>query len=382
LDEEAIEQLTRGAMENLQTIESDEKHFLYRGAEEYAQVRGTYEAGLNAVPPKEKIDFAVKMEQAAKQADPRVAQVGYCMVGSGYGKTTLVNTFGLNLSEEENIAYAVLEPVIREGENVQDGVAFAAGRDFSTFDAQALADQAVREAASYLGASKISSGKYPVLLRKDVVCSFLGTFLGVFSADQAQKGYSLLKDKEGETIASELVTLCDDPLLEAGFASRAFDAEGVPTYTKNVIEQGKLTTLLHNLRTANKQGVRTTGNASRPSYASNVGVLPTNFYIKPGEKSYDELVAGMEKGLVITQMMGMHSGANAISGDFSLGAKGFYVENGEIVHPVEQITVAGNFFALLKDIAAVGGDLWFDMPGACSIGGPSLLVRELSVAGA
>ena len=208
--------------------------------------------------------------------------------------------------------------------------------------------------------------------------SILSTFAGVFSGDAVQKGLSLLKGKEGEIIASKQVTLLDDPHLENGLASVPFDDEGVATKKKDIIHEGKLMTLLHNLKTANKGNTKSTGNGFKNSYASPVGVSPTNLYIQKGEKSFEELLKDVGEGLLITEFAGLHSGANSITGDFSLAAKGFYIKDGKKDYPVEQITVAGNFFDLLKNIEEVGSDLKFPMS---SIGSPSVKITELSIAG-
>lgn len=205
----------------------------------------------------------------------------------------------------------------------------------------------------------------------------LTTFCGMFSAENAQQGLSLLAGKEGETVASMAVTLMDDPLLKDGFASSPFDAEGSASRTKAVIENGVLKTLLHNRKTARKQGVETTGNAAR-SYASGMTVAPTNMFFKPGEKSLDELMANMGDGIVITDVSGLHAGANVISGDFSLISGGYMVEGGKRGRSVEQITVAGNFYKLLESIQAVGNDLLF--PGG-GIGCPSVDVGTLVISG-
>lgn len=229
-----------------------------------------------------------------------------------------------------------------------------------------------------LDAAPCASGTMPVILRNGAMADLLQTFSSVFSADAAQKGLSLLAGKEHSQIAAPCVTLVDDPLLPGGFASRPFDGEGVATYTKKVIENGVLTTLLHNLKTANKAGCASTGNASRASYAASVGVSPTNFFLQPGQADLDALHAHLQNGLVVTEVSGLHAGADAVSGDFSLLSSGYLVENGRKGRPVEQITVAGNFFQLLRDIEEVGCDLRFPMG---SVGSPSVRVRSLSVAG-
>ena len=145
---------------------------------------------------------------------------------------------------------------------------------------------------------------------------------------------------------------------------------------KRIVDGGRLTTLMHNLKTAHKQGVETTANAS-----SGKGIAPSNFYFAPSRLSAEEMLKRTGDGLLITGMMGMHAGANAISGDFSLAAKGFRVRGGEVAEAVDQITIAGNFYSLLKNIEAVGSDLDFRFPGGSCFGSPSILVSALAVAG-
>ena len=164
-------------------------------------------------------------------------------------------------------------------------------------------------------------------------------------------------------------------------AACAFDAEGVPTRKKAVIENGRFNTLLHNLKTAHKQGVQTTGNACKAGYAAPISVAPSNFYFAPGDISRDELLRLTGDGVMITGMAGMHAGVDAISGDFSLSCKGFTIENGAIGRPVAQITLAGNFFDLLKNVVAFADDLKFGFPSKSWMGSPSVLVEGLSIAG-
>ena len=206
----------------------------------------------------------------------------------------------------------------------------------------------------------------------------MSTFSSVFTADTAQKGMSLLKGREGEVIAAECVRILDDPLRRGSFFAQSFDDEGVACRKTCVVENGSLLTLLHNLKTAKKQGVSSTGNASRSTVAGPMSVAPANFYIEPSSLDVNALMNMAGRAILVTDLMGMHSGANAISGDFSLGAKGFLVENGRIVRAVNQITIAGNFFGLLRSILAVGSDLEF---GAGCFASPTLLVEGLAVAG-
>ena len=192
------------------------------------------------------------------------------------------------------------------------------------------------------------------------------------SAEAVQRGVSWLKDKVGEQIGSELITIVDDPFKAKSPRSGAFDSEGVATQRKEMVKAGTLTGYLHNLKTAKKAGTKSTGNASGS------GVGPTNFYIEPGDMKYDDAVKSMKKGIIITDLAGTHAGANAISGDFSLQASGFLVENGEVVRPVALITVAGNYLEMLSEVTGVCDDVEFNFG---FIGSPSLRIKKLMVSG-
>lgn len=381
VDEESeYPDLVRRAKENAQVLESADEQFLYDGKEKLDWVSAV-DSGLANVPAESKIALALEMEKACLSADARVQRVAACEVGTLLSSTVMVNSEGLHRTFESGMAYAVAEVVLAADDGQVSGSAFRCARRFEDLDVQAIAHEAVEEAARYIGAAPVESGAMPVVLDREAMRSLLGTFLGVFSADAAQKGLSLLAGKEGETIAASAVTLLDDPSDGLGLAGMPFDGEGVPTSKKAVIENGVLHTLLYNLKTANKAGKRTTGNASRPSYLSTVGTAPTNFYLAPGESSPEELYRMAGNGVRIDQLMGMHAGANPISGDFSLAAKGMRIENGVLTTPVEQITISGNFYTLLKSIRAVGDDLKFGVPGACAVGAPSVLVDGLTIAG-
>ena len=276
------------------------------------------------------------------------------------------------------MAVAYISVIARDGERVSTGMGLACDRDFSKISPKKMADEAVEEALFNLNAAPVPSGTYRLIIDKHCMPDLLATFSDIFSADQEQQGMSLLAGREGETIAAECVTLMDDPHLKGGEASSPFDAEGVATQVKAVIENGRLTTLLHNLKTARKAGVRSTGNASKYGYASPITVEPSNFYFKPGKRTLEEMMASIGEGLVITEMSGMHAGANPVSGDFSLLSKGYTIENGRKGRAVEQITVAGNFYTMLKSIREVGNDLEFF---GSSYGSPSVDVGEMTVAG-
>jgi PmbA protein len=377
LDEEAIKTLITNAKEAALAIENEDVQFIYEGDKEYKELN-CYKKELDNIKPDELISLALQMEKECKKQCDKVVNFQGC--GIGYGKATygIINSKGLNLKNERNSLTAYVVPIVEENNEKYDGMGYVIAKTVGDVNPSDLAKQGLEEALSKIGGKSILSGKYKIIINNEAMVSLLGTFSGIFNAEQAQKGLSLLKGKEGEIIASDIITLIDDPHLEDGLGTTSFDDEGVATYKKEIITNGKLNTLLYNLKTAHKAEVKSTGNGFKGSYASTVGVSATNFYIKPGEKSFEELCNEVKEGLIITEFAGLHSGASAITGDFSLAAKGFMIENGKKSFPVEQITVAGNFFTLLKDIEEVGSDLKFPMS---SIGCPSVVVKELSVAG-
>ena len=377
LDDDAINMLVKNAKESALVIENEDIQFIYEGDKEYAEVN-TYYKALENLPADKLIDLALSMEKEVKTLDNRVTSFGGCGIGYSKARYGIINSKGLNLENKSNLLSAYVVPIIKNGEDMHDGMGYVTANSIEDVDPRKLAQDGINEAISRIGGKSVSSGKYKAVINNEAMVSILSTFAGVFSGDAVQKGLSLLKGKEGEIIASKQVTLLDDPHLENGLASVPFDDEGVATKKKDIIHEGKLMTLLHNLKTANKGNTKSTGNGFKNSYASPVGVSPTNLYIQKGEKSFEELLKDVGEGLLITEFAGLHSGANSITGDFSLAAKGFYIKDGKKDYPVEQITVAGNFFDLLKNIEEVGSDLKFPMS---SIGSPSVKITELSIAG-
>lgn len=377
LDEDAIKMLVKSAKESALVIENEDIQFIYEGDNEYIKIN-TYYKDLENLPADKLIELALDMEREAKKLDNRVVSFDGCGIGYSNSKYGIINSKGLNLENKSNLLSAYVVPIIKDGENMHDGMGYVTAKSLEEVNPKKIAIDGINEAVSRIGGKSIPSGKYKTIINNEAMVSMLSTFAGVFSGDAAQKGLSLLKDKEGEIIASEKVTLLDNPHLENGLASVPFDDEGVATKKKDIIHEGRLVTLLHNLKTAYKGNTKSTGNGFKSSYASSVGVSPTNFYIEKGIKTFDELLEEVGEGVLITEFAGLHSGANSITGDFSLAAKGFYIKDGKKDFPVEQITVAGNFFELLRNVVEVGNDLKFPMS---SVGSPSIRVEGLSIAG-
>lgn len=380
VDETSVELLVKDAIGNASIIDSDDEEYIYEGSKDYKEI-DNYNPKLDEVKEEDKIKFVKELEIEAFKVDSRITSVETCVYGDGYGEIIMSNTKGLYLQDKSNLAYTYVVVVAKENDDIKTGMAFRTGNDFSKFNAKEISEEAVKEATALLGASTVKSGDYPIIIRNSASADLIESFAGIFSAEAVQKDLSLLKGKLNNKIGSDKLTLTDDPFMEGGLSSQSFDGEGAPCKKKNVIEKGVLKTYLHNLKTSKKDGVETTGNASKGSYKSSIGIAPSNFYIQPGDKSLEELIASVDKGILITELQGLHSGLNSISGDFSLAALGYEIENGKIKKPVEQITVAGNFFEMIKNIEEVGSDLKFGLPGGAYIGSPSIKIKKLAIAG-
>ncbi len=380
IDDSAIEMLLDGAQASSNVIDSTEEVPLFAGPFTY-ETLDLFSETLDRITPEERIALLKEIDAACYAADPRVALVNPCQMEAVTTERLIANTRGLERGEKLNRSMLLVRLVVREGGDSKTAIRFLPVADLGGVDPGALAREVVDEALSYLGAEPLESGAYPILLRRDAAASLLAAFVGIFSAENVQKGRSLLKGKLGQVIASEAVTLIDDPFLAGGFASRSFDSEGVPSRRVSLIEGGRLNAFLYNLKAAAVDAVPSTGHGAKASYKGAVGIAPSNLYLKPGALSFEEMVAATEEAVIITSLQGLHSGANAVSGDFSLAASGYYVKGGKIVRPVNQITVAGNFFTLLQEVEEAGADLEFSPGLAGYLGAPTLRIKSLAVAG-
>ncbi len=379
-EESSVELLIDDLVDNASTLERDLQEEIFSGSTNYLDIKN-YNGSLEKVEINKKIAFTKILEKEAKAIDKRVISVNYCLYGEGIGERIIVNSKGLKLHDKGDEAYAYIAVVVREGDDTKTGSAFKISQNFDDFNPKELAKEAVDEAISLLGANSIKSGEYNVIFRNKTFASLLGAMSSIFSAEMVERGLSKFAGKIGEHIASEEVTIIDNPHLKDGGSTKAFDDEGVATKVKRVVENGILKTYLHNLKTAKKAGIESTGNGQKGSYKGDINIAPFNFYLEPHSLDLDSLIKKMDTGLLLIEFGGLHSGLNTISGDFSLSTSGYYIEKGKIIKPVNQITVAGNYFDILKNIDTIGGDLKFNIPGTITIGSPSVLVRNMKIAG-
>ncbi|KLO21692.1 TldD/PmbA family protein [Marinitoga sp. 1155] len=367
---DAPERLLEEAITNYEIIDSEEENFFYDGKGEYPDIKSYY-GEFEKLSVKEKMGKLNKMHEIASK-DESIMMVPMTVLGHQVTEVSMANTLGLEKTYKGDGGYAYIS-VVAKDKSPRSGFWYGLTTKPENLNVEEISQKAVEEAKAKIGAKSVKSGKYRVIFRKDEFASLISTMLiPMISAENAQKNMSPLKEKVGEKIGSDILKIKDVPYYEGSLSNAAFDNEGVPTKEKNIIENGKFKTFLYNLKTAKKEGKESTGNASGR------GIAPINLLVEPGELNFNELIKKLDNGIIITSLEGLHSGANPISGEFSLGAQGLKVENGEIVGGVEQITVSGNFLNILKNIEAIGNDMWISFGGAIS---PSVIVSEIDIAG-
>ncbi|MFD1205931.1 MULTISPECIES: TldD/PmbA family protein [Sporosarcina] len=377
-DEDSVSFLLKNAAENAELIETDPEE-LFTEKAEYENVH-FYSPELEKVKPEEMIRFLQVVEKKILSTDQRVKKITASQIGIRQLEKGLFHNKGLQKKEGNNFLLFYVSILVEENDELKSGTVFRTTKDFNELNADKIAEEVVERGLSMLGERNYPNKKYPVILKNEAAALLLATFTSSFSAQAVQDNQSRLQGKLGEKIAADHVNLIDNPFLREGLRSATFDSEGVPKKKHIVVDGGKLQTYFHNLKTAKKDGVMTTGHAHRRSYQDAIEVSPSNFYVEPGVQTYEQLYKGIAEGIIITDLAGMHSGANPISGDFSLAADGYYVKDGKIVGPTRQMTVAGNFFELLQDIEEIGEDLEFSpMSFNGYIGSPSLKIKSLSI---
>lgn len=321
----------------------------------------------------------LKEAEAAAYETEGVETVHACQISEGWRKTLLADQAGHTAEDSVPACHCHVYLSARRGQEVQPsgkGTPFPPGK---IPDMKAMAAEAAEAAVSRLNAGSVPSGASPVVLDSHVVCELLDAFMPAFYAQNVKDGTSVLSGRTGQRVASDCVTILEDPDLPGGMNSRRFDDEGVPTSKKALVEQGILRTYLYNRSSAGDR--QSGGNGFKREFNTAVATGYTNILLAPGEASPAELLEEMGSGLLITGVSGVFAGANPASGDFSLISQGYLVEHGQRGKAVQQITVAGNFFEMLCAVADVGSDgAWMQPPSGC-LRAPSLYIRGLAVSG-
>ncbi len=380
LSQEEMESLVQRALGNAAAVEKLDTVGIFCGSDAYEENRLLEFKPMGAG---ELRSYAIKAAEGLYSLDGRITDGTMTQTGSSTLNIRIVNSHGLDLSMSCGVNLAVAEAVVDvDGEKESDFSIKGLERDSVEDCIKELAEKSVEGALRKIGAGLVPSGKYNIVLDGKQMRSFLSVFSSAFSAKQVIDGMSPLKDKIGERIAADIVTVTDDPQREGSTVGATFDAEGVATHKKSVIECGVLKTYLHNRETALAMNTETTANASKASYSSAIGVRPYAFSIRGGEDSFDELLIKAKDGIYITELKGLHAGANPVTGDFSLESAGFMIRDGKLAEAVKSFTVAGNFFDMLKSITAISDKVEFGVQtGFTAFGSPAVLIPDMSVAG-
>lgn len=335
-----------------------------------------YYDDVYSLPPAERIDYARRAERAALGADPRLTNSEGGNFDASTGHKALANSLGF-VGESRRSYCSVAAIPIAQAENgtMQRDFWFSVARTLAKLEPpEEVGREAARRTLRRLGARKIASTKVPVVLDPLVAGSILDNIFDAVSGDAVYRQASFLAGLLGEKVAADSITVIDDATMPGGFGSTPFDGEGVPTRRTPVIENGVLCSYLLNTYTARKLGLETTGNASR-GLAGNPAIGSGNFFLQPGKRTLREIIGDIKSGLYVTEFLGF--GVNAVTGDFSRGAGGLWIENGELTFPVEEITVAGNLKEMLKNISEIGNDLEF----RGSTASPTLRIDGMTIAG-
>lgn len=357
--------------QNAQAITSSDEVEIYAGERAYPILTHRPNECI-AVDVREKVKLLMEIEQGLQECDPRISQVMNVSYQDLEMGAHLENSKGIDVQRQESFSVLSASIFVQDGDDKKSAYDLITLKSLQELDKQAFIDKLNQKAIQKLHAVAIPSGQYPVLMEKEAMAHLLSGVSGLFNGENAYKGISLLKDKVHTAVFDEAITIVDDPLLIDGYNSAPFDDEGVGCYRKTIVEKGILRGYLHNLKSAKLMKTTSTGNGF------DGGISLTNFYIQAGDTAYEDMIAAMEKGVIITELNGLHAGLNAITSEFSLQAAGFYVEHGSIVKPVNLITIAGNFLELMKDVTMVGNDVKFQLSG---IGAPSILFPAMAISG-
>ena len=324
----------------------------------------------------EKIEFAISLEKEAKKLDRRIRSVRKSSLSESQVEVIFYNSHGVEYSYDATYYSAMIAAVAEEGGDSSISYEFRGSRRFSELDPEDISRDVVFKAVSLLNPSSIETSVMPVVLFRDSSAMLLSAFAQMFLGDSLVKGKTLLKDRKGESIATELLTIIDDGTLEGGFSTLPYDGEGVPQKRKEVISKGVFKGFLHSLYTATLSGNEPTGNGERNGFRSLPTSGFTNLYIDKGETSFEDLLSTHRKVFLVLELMGLHT-VDPVSGEFSLGAGGVIYEGGKPLRSVRGVTIAGNILDLWNKIVAVGSDLKF----YGNIGSPSLLAEDITVGG-
>ena len=377
LDESAVAEVLAEARDNVQFGTPDEWAGLAEpdGVEVIEQ--DLWSDALSNFPTDEKIALAKELERLTLAVDPRI-RVDDANYADAASESAVATTTGIRRTGRENGCYLVVSTLADDGDETQTGFGFSVGRSPSEFDLAKAAREASDRATRLLGATKPSTKRTTVVLDPYVTASFLGIISSTLNGENVAKGRSLFMDRLGESVASAIVTLVDDPTNSKAYTATDVDGEGLAARRNVLIEGGVLQQFVHSSYSGRRVGAKSTGNAIRGGFKGTPGVGCLALQLLPGQRDQDALIADIDDGVLVQSVSGLHSGVNAISGDFSAGASGLSISNGKLGGPIREFTIASTLQRMLLDVVEVGNDVdWLPMRAA----GVSLVIRDVTMSG-
>lgn len=377
LDRDAVEEALAEARDNMSFATPDE----YCGVAEPDGVAPAdldlYSPALAGHPTDDKVAMALELERLTLSADERITGIESAEYLDSASETAVATTTGIRAASTETGCLLSAHALAEHDGETQTGFGFSLGREPGDLDIEVASREAAERATRMLGAVKPPSGRLTVVLDPWVSAQFLGIVGGTLSGEMVQKGRSLFAERLGDNVAASGVTLIDDPTDMRAFTASATDGEGLATRRNVLIDGGRLDRFVHNSQTARRAGTVSTGSAIR-GYSSTPGAGVRAVSVVPGTLSQADLVAGVDDGILIQGVSGLHSGVNPVSGDFSTGAEGIRIRGGQLAEPVREFTIASTIQRMLLDIEAIGCDLqWLPMKAA----GVTLVIGELTISG-
>jgi len=337
-----------------------------------------YDREIASLSENEAINYALLIEDSARKEDSRIKKIRKASSSFSANNVCIVNSHSINANYQSTSCSAQTMVIAEEGGESQMGWDYQGSRFLTDLSFMQVGKTAARRAAQLLGAKKIEPTRGFVLLDNSVASEFLSILSISLSAESVQKKKSLFAGKKGELVLNSKLNIIDNGLFDAKLGSKPVDDEGVPTASKRLIENGILKNFLYNTYTAKKEGLASTGNAVRGGFTGLPAVGITNLILEPSSreyiKSFEGLLKIIDKGLYVTETMGMHT-ANPISGEFSVGASGLWIENGNIMHPAKEAVISGNILDLFKNVVIIGDDIRF----YGNIASPSLLIEDIDI---
>jgi PmbA protein len=381
LEPEVVDETLHEARDNAAFGEPDEWNGL-PSPSDFAGVEpatlDVWRESLLGVSADDKVALALDLERATRAADERVRGVEYAGYGDTAVEAAVASSLGVMATTRRTMCSCSSFAMAGEGHDTQTGYGFSAGRAFDDLDAGEAASDAATRAVRLLGATKPRTQRLPVVLDPLVTRSLLAIVGSALGGEAVIKNRSMFVGREGEHVAAAAVTLREDPTRPDALGAATHDAEGVPTRPLDLIASGQLLGYLQNAYTGRRSGAATTGSAVRGGFKSTPGVGARALYLEPGRLSPDEILASVPTALYVQAVSGLHSGTNPVSGDFSVGAEGLMVRDGELAEPVREVTIASTLQRILLDVGEIGSDLtWLPGGGA----GLTLLVTEMTMSG-